>query len=311
MRVKVLGTAAGGGFPQWNCGCALCARCRRGELPPRFHDSVAVSGDGRDWWLLNASPDIRVQWEAVSVLAAGPGPRDTPVRGVLLTDAEVDHTLGLAVLRGGADLSVYAASPVHEALTTALPLRGLLDRYAPWRWQDTGAATVPGAGATEGAASAAFPLSGGLTVTFHPVGTKAPKYVAAPAPGLPWVSALRIEDPATGGALLHAPCLATWPDGFDALLASVTCAFIDGTFFSAEELGQAVRSPDAGQSLMGHLPVGGPGGTLARLARHPGLRRLYTHFNNTNPLLDPSSAAAEEVRRAGVEIPADGMELTV
>ncbi|GAA3169424.1 pyrroloquinoline quinone biosynthesis protein PqqB [Streptomyces ramulosus] len=300
----MLGTAAGGGFPQWNCGCALCARCRRGELPSRFQDSVAVSGNGRDWWLLNASPDIRVQIEAASALAAGPGPRDTPVRGVLLTDAEVDHALGLAVLRGGADLTVYAAPPVHEALATALPLRGLLDRYAPWRWREAGPADRT-------AASAPFPLAGGLTATLHPVGTKAPKYVAAPASGVPWVSAVRIEDPATGGALLYAPCLATWPDGFDDLLASVTCAVVDGTFFSAQELGRAVRSPDAGQALMGHLPVSGPGGTLARLARHPGLRRLYTHFNNTNPLLDPSSDAAAEVRRAGVEVPEDGAELTV
>ncbi|MFF9481599.1 pyrroloquinoline quinone biosynthesis protein PqqB [Streptomyces sp. NPDC014733] len=304
MRVKLLGTAAGGGFPQWNCGCALCARCRRGELPSRFQDSVAVSGNGRDWWLLNASPDIRVQVEAASALAAGPGPRDTPVRGVLLTDAEVDHTLGLAVLRGTADLTVHAAPPVHEALATALPLRGLLDRYAPWWWRETGAADRT-------AVSAPLSLSGGLTATLHPVGAKAPKYVAAPAAGVPWVSAVRIEDPATGGALLYAPCLAAWPDGFDALLASVTCAVVDGTFFSAQELGQAVRSPDAGQSLMGHLPVSGPGGTLARLARHPDLRRLYTHFNNTNPLLDPASDAAAEVRDAGVEVPEDGAELTV
>ncbi|WP_405738220.1 pyrroloquinoline quinone biosynthesis protein PqqB [Streptomyces sp. NBC_01525] len=311
MRVKLLGTAAGGGFPQWNCGCALCARCRRGELPSRFQDSVAVSGNGRDWWLLNASPDIRVQLEATSALAAGPGPRDTPVRGVLLTDAEADHTLGLAVLRGGADLTVYAAPPVHEALSTALPLRGLLDRYAPWRWQDTDPLTTQGSTDRTAAASAPFTLSGGLTATLHPVGTKAPKYVAAPATDVPWASAVRIEDPATGGALLYAPCLATWPDGFDDLLASVTCALVDGTFFSAEELGQAVRSPDAGQSLMGHLPVSGPGGTLTRLARHPDLRRLYTHFNNTNPLLDPSSDAADEVRRAGVEVPEDGRELTV
>ncbi|MEU3712097.1 pyrroloquinoline quinone biosynthesis protein PqqB [Streptomyces catenulae] len=304
MRVTLLGTAAGGGFPQWNCGCALCARCRRGELPPRFQDSVAVSGNGRDWWLLNASPDIRVQVEAAPALAAGPGPRDTPVRGVLLTDAEVDHSLGLAVLRGGADLTVYAAHPVHQALSTALPLRGLLDRYAPWRWQESGSADRT-------AASAPFALTGGLTATLHPVGTKAPKYVTEPAAGVPWVSAVRIEDPATGGALLYAPCLATWPDGFDDLLASVSCAVVDGTFFGAEELGRAVRSPDAGQSLMGHLPVSGPGGTLARLARHPDLRRLYTHFNNTNPLLDPSSAAAAEVRDAGVEVPEDGAELTV
>ncbi|MFD7501860.1 pyrroloquinoline quinone biosynthesis protein PqqB [Streptomyces sp. NPDC059850] len=293
MRVILLGTAAGGGFPQWNCACALCARCHRGELPARSQECAAVSGNGRDWWLLNASPDIRTQLLATPALTPGPGPRDTPVRGVLLTDAEVDHALGLTIMRGGADLTVHAAPPVIGALTADLPLRGLLDRYAPWEWRD-------GTG---------FELAGGLTVTAHPVSAKAPKYADGPHPGAPWVSAYRVEDPATGGALVYAPCLATWPDGFDDLLASASCALLDGTFFSADELGTAVRSGDAGQSLMGHVPVAGPGGSLAALARHPGLRRIYTHLNNTNPLLDPSSSASAAVRRAGAEVLADGSEL--
>ncbi|MEU5445166.1 MULTISPECIES: pyrroloquinoline quinone biosynthesis protein PqqB [Streptomyces] len=298
MKVILLGTAAGGGFPQWNCACALCARGRRGELPARSQECVAVSGDGRDWWLLNASPDIRTQLLAAPALTPGPGPRDTPVRGVLLTDAEVDHALGLAVLRGATGLTVYAAPPVRGALSAELPVRGLLDRYAPWDWRD---ATAPGG----------FAVAGGLTVTAHPVGTKAPKYAHAPDPDAPWVCAYRIEDPATGGALVYAPCLATWPDGFDDLLASATCALLDGTFFSAGELGTATSSAGAGQSLMGHLPVAGPGGSLAALARHRGLRRIYTHLNNTNPLLDPSSAAHAAVREAGVEVLPDGSELVL
>ncbi|MER8062312.1 MULTISPECIES: pyrroloquinoline quinone biosynthesis protein PqqB [unclassified Streptomyces] len=296
MKAILLGTAAGGGFPQWNCACALCGRCRRGELPTRSQECVAVSGDGRAWWLLNASPDIRTQLLAAPALLPGPGPRDTPVRGVLLTDAEVDHALGLAVLRGGTGLTVHAAPPVRAALTADLPVRGLLDRYAPWKWRD---GTVPGG----------FALAGGLTVTAHPLGAKAPKYVDAPDPDAPWVCAYRIEDRATGGTLVYAPCLAAWPDGFDDLLASATCALLDGTFFSADELGTAVSSRHAGQSLMGHLPVAGPGGSLAALARHPGLRRIYTHLNNTNPLLDPSSAARAAVREAGVEVLPDGSEL--
>lgn len=295
MRVILLGTAAGGGFPQWNCACALCARCHRGELPARSQECAAVSGNGRDWWLLNASPDIRTQLLATPALAPGPGPRDTPVRGVLLTDAEVDHALGLTIMRGGADLTVHAAPPVIGALTADLPLRGLLDRYAPWEWQD-------GTG---------FELAGGLTVTAHPVSAKAPKYVGSPDPGAPWVSAYRVEDAATGGALVYAPCLATWPDGFDDLLASASCALLDGTFFSADELGAAVRSGDSGQSLMGHVPVAGPGGSLAALARHRGLRRIYTHLNNTNPLLDPSSSASVVIGREGAEVLADGSELVL
>ncbi|MFE4800366.1 pyrroloquinoline quinone biosynthesis protein PqqB [Streptomyces sp. NPDC056708] len=298
MKVILLGTAAGGGFPQWNCACALCTRCHRGELPARSQESVAVSGNGRDWWLLNASPDIRTQLLAAPALRPGPGPRDTPVRGVLLTDAELDHTLGLIILRGGTDLTVHAAPPVREALTADLPLHGLLDRYAPWGWHDS---TAPGG----------FALDGGLTVTAHPVSSKAPKFMGRPASDAPWVVAYRIEDPETGGVLVYAPCLAAWPDGFDELLASASCVLLDGTFFSADELGTAVRSGDAGQALMGHLPVSGPGGSLAALARHPHLRRIYTHLNNTNPLLDSSSPAGGAVRKAGAEVLPDGSELTL
>lgn len=300
MKVIVLGTAAGGGFPQWNCACALCLRARSGVLRPRSQDCVAVSGNSRDWWLLNASPDIRTQLLATAALRPGPGPRDTPVRGVVLTDAELDHTLGLTIMRGTADLAVYATAPVLDALADALPVRDVLDRYAPWQWQDS---TVPGG----------LTLAGGLNVTVWPVSAKAPKFAPASSTDARWVTALRIEDQVTGGVLVYAPCLALWPTGFDDLLASAHCVLLDGTFFSAEELGSAIHSPQtySAQSVMGHLPVTGHGGTLDVLARHRGLRRIYTHLNNTNPLLDPASEASALVERAGVEVLPDGAELTV
>ncbi|RDI62724.1 pyrroloquinoline quinone biosynthesis protein PqqB [Nocardia pseudobrasiliensis] len=292
MRVVLLGTAAGGGVPQWNCACSHCVAVRGGRLPARTQECVAVSGDSRDWWLLNASPDIRSQLLATPALRAGPGPRQTPVRGVLLTDAELDHVLGLTILRG-ASLTGYATPRVLTALESALPLRGLLDRYAPWAWHDS---------------SGTVELAGGLRVTTLSVGDKPPKYAAAQRSGENWVSALRIEDVATGGSLVYAPCLARWPDGLDQLLAGADCALLDGTFFDVDELGSAVRERDSGQARMGHLAVAGPEGSLAALARHPGLRRIYTHFNNTNPLLDPASPARALVERAGVEILADGAE---
>ncbi|WP_225729212.1 MULTISPECIES: pyrroloquinoline quinone biosynthesis protein PqqB [unclassified Nocardia] len=300
MRVILLGTAAGGGFPQWNCACALCLEARRGTLPPRSQECVAVSGNSRDWWLLNASPDIRAQLLGTPALRPGPQPRDTPVRGVLLTDAEVDHTLGLLIMRGATDLTVYATTAVLDSLVSNLPLRGLLDRYAPWMWRDS---IRPGG----------FDLAGGLRVTAHPVGHKAPKYVAAAAWDDHWVTALRIEDTATGRALLYAPCLAAWPTDLDDLLASADCALLDGTFFSADEMGTIVGSqhPGAQQARMGHLPITGHDGTLAALTRHPNLRRIYTHLNNTNPLLDPRSTASALVEQAGVEICADGAEFVV
>ena len=130
MRVRLLGTAAGGGFPQWNCACALCAACRAGspDVPPRSQDCLAISLDGKDWYLVNASPDLRSQLLAESALAPGPGPRDTPLRGVLLTDAELDHSLGLMLLRESGGLPVWAPPAVLHALAepTRLSLVHLL-----------------------------------------------------------------------------------------------------------------------------------------------------------------------------------------
>jgi pyrroloquinoline quinone biosynthesis protein B len=294
-----LGTAAGGGFPQWNCACALCAAARDGKLPARTQESVAVSGNSRDWWLLNASPDIRTQLIAAPALAPGPGPRDTPVRGVLLTDAEADHVMGLTVLRGGPDLRVYAPPPVQVTLA---PLRAMLDRYAPWRWTDS-------------LAEGGFVLSGGLVGTAHPIGSKMPKYVSGTYTAdadedTRWVTAYRIEDLATGGVLVYAPCVARWSPVLDTLLADADCALVDGTFYAAGEMGAAVRGP-AGQAAMGHLPVSGAHGSLAALARHPGPRRIYTHLNNTNPLLDPDSEARARVAEAGIEVLEDGAELVL
>ncbi|MGJ5749592.1 pyrroloquinoline quinone biosynthesis protein B [Streptomyces puniciscabiei] len=296
MRVVLLGTAAGGGFPQWNCACSLCTAARDGKLPSRTQECAAVTGNGRDWWLLNASPDLRIQLTATPALWPGPGPRDTPLRGVLLTDAEADHVTGMAELRGAARLKVYAAPPVHAVLA---PARAALDRYAPWEWADS-------------LADGGFVLAGGLVVTAHPLGAKIPKYVPvqAPEPSAPWVTAYRVEDLASGGVLVYAPCVGTWSPDLDELCAEADCVLLDGTFYAADEMGMTVRTP-ARQAAMGHLPVSGPDGTLAALARHPGARRIYTHLNNTNPLLDPASPARARIAEEGVEILPDGAELVL
>ena len=294
MRVVLLGTAAGGGFPQWNCACALCAAARDGKLSSRTQECVAVTGNARDWWLLNASPDIRTQFTATPALWPGPGPRDTPVRGVLLTDAEPHHVTGLAELRGAAGLKVYAPRPVLAALG---PARAVLDRYAPWEWSDS-------------LAEGGFVLAGGLVVTAHPMGTKPPTYLPPRAADDRWVTAYRIEDLATGGALVYAPGVASWSETLDEMLTTADCAVLDGTFFTAEEAGTAARV-GTGRPSMGHLPVSGPGGSLAALARHPGARRIYTHLHNTNPLLDASSAARAQVNGAGVQVLMDGAEFVV
>ncbi|MEU7410444.1 pyrroloquinoline quinone biosynthesis protein PqqB [Streptomyces sp. NPDC042638] len=296
VRVVLLGTAAGGGFPRWNCACAQCAAARDGKLPSRTRECAAVTGNGRDWWLLNASPDLRAQLSATPALWPGPGPRDTPLRGVLLTDAGAGHVTGLTELRGAAGLKVYAAPPVRAVLG---PARAALDRYAPWEWADS-------------LADGGFVLAGGLVVTAHPVGARIPTYVPArtPVPAGPWVTAYRIEDLASGGVLVYAPRVEAWSPALEELCAGADCVLLDATFFAADEMVTAVRSV-AGPAATGRLPVTGAGGTLTALGRHPGLRRIYTHLNDTNPLLDPASRARARVADRGAEILPDGAELVL
>ncbi|MGW2488315.1 pyrroloquinoline quinone biosynthesis protein PqqB [Streptomyces sp. NPDC001606] len=295
MRVVLLGTAAGGGFPRWNCACERCAAARDGKLPARTQECAAVTGNGRDWWLLNASPDLRAQLAATPALWPGSGRRTSPLRGVLLTDAEADHTMGLGVLRGAADLKVYAAPPARAALA---PARAALGRYAPWEWADS-------------LADGGFVLAGGLVVTACPVGASTPAYVpgAAPEPAGPWRTAYRVEDLATGGVLVYAPSVGTWSPVLDELCADADCVLLDGTFLTADASGTAAARPGTGQAPPAHLPVDGPDGTLAALARLQVPRRIYTHLHHTNPLLDPGSPAHDRVTAQGAEILPDGAEL--
>lgn len=295
MRVVLLGTSAGGGFPQWNCACRMCTS----GAPPRDQDCIAISADGADWWLVNASPDIRTQLLRTPALAAGPGPRETPIRGALLTDAELDHTLGLLTLRGAAGLRVHAPGAVLHALRDGFAVHGITERYAAWEWTP-----VPSE-------------LGGLRVTVLPVSDKRPKYCDEVSVPGPWVVAYRFDDPVTGGALVYAPCLGTWPDRFDEFSAGASCVLLDGTFYSPGEMAGATHDGvgRGAQRAMGHVPIDGVDGSLARIgayrAVYPGVRWVYVHLNNTNPVLDPASPAHAAVRAAGVELLPDGTELVL
>ncbi|MFL4902421.1 MBL fold metallo-hydrolase [Streptomyces sp. MMS24-I2-30] len=214
---------------------------------------------------------------------------------MLLTDAEADHVGGLAALRGSTGLKVYATPPVRAVLA---PVRAGLDRYAPWEWADS-------------LADGGFVLAGGLVVTAHPLAAKVPAYVPArTAADAPWVTAYRVEDLVTGRVLLYAPCVGAWSPALDDLCASADCVLLDGTHFDASATGTAARAA-AGWTATGHLPVSGPGGSLAALARHPGRRRVYTHLDDTNPLLDPDSPARAQIAAQQVEVLPDGSEFVV
>ncbi|MFS7876944.1 pyrroloquinoline quinone biosynthesis protein PqqB [Streptomyces asiaticus] len=295
MRVRVLGTAAGGGVPQWNCACPGCSGARAHPGRRRRHASLAVQADEGRWYLVNATPDLGDQVEDCPELHPGPEPRRTPLAGVILTDAELDHTLGIARLREADAIEIVATDPVRHALLTGLHLGEVLTPYARLDWRPLGPGDRP---LVEGS-----PLAVGAV----PVSAKRPRYAAGG--GAPdddaWVVALRLTDRGTGRSLLYAPALAAWPDTFQRAAEAADCVIVDGTFWSdAEPLTSGFGSRTA--TAMGHLPIEGPDGTAHRLAALEA-RTLYTHLNNTNPLNDPAAPQHSGLRKLGVEVAADGM----
>jgi pyrroloquinoline quinone biosynthesis protein B len=295
VKVRVLGSAAGGGLPQWNCGCANCARARAGDpaVPPRSQPSLALSADGARWSLVNASPDVRDQLAKAKGLWPRAGTRDVPLDTVVVTNADIDHVLGLLVLR--------EALP-HRIVTTAWIRGALLDHNAAFRILE------PAFLAVKLDEPVFLDRAETLEARLFPVPGKVPTWLGALAANAPEATlGLRVTDRRSGRRLVVAPGVRALDSGTWAELSAADVRFVDGTFWSADEL-RRLRpgAPDA--VAMGHLPIGGRDGSLARLAGLAG-RTLYLHMNNTNPVLDAGSPEAAEVRRLGVEIAMDGMEL--
>jgi pyrroloquinoline quinone biosynthesis protein B len=306
MRLRLLGSSAGGGLPQWNCACPNCAAARAGEpgFARRTGDSLAFSADGSSWYVINASPDISVQLEAIESLhpSVREGPRNTPIRGVLLTDAELDHTLGLLQLRQGAKLDIYAAPPVLEALSSLFPVRRMVEPYAEFTWQEM----RPGV---------CLPFfEGTITVSPFRLGGKPPRYAARSNPERAeesdWVVGIRLYDAATGGTAVYAPGVESWSPELESKLAEADLVLLDGTFWRSDEL-RSLGIGECTAAEMGHVPLSGPGGTLSRLAGVTAARKVLVHLNNTNPILRADSRERLEAKRLGVEIGYDGWEAEV
>jgi pyrroloquinoline quinone biosynthesis protein B len=303
LYVLVLGSAAGGGFPQWNCGCRNCAavRAKVSGLLPRTQDSVAVSADRRRWFLLNASPDIGKQIRDNPQLWPR-SLRDSPISGVVLTNGDLDHVLGLLHLRESQPLSVYATARVRSGLERNVFLRTLQRFDGQLRWQ-----TLELERTCELQTAAGVPC--GVHVTPVAVPGKPPLHLAADCePALEDNVALRVRT-TSSGVLTYASAVADAKAALPQLQGSAAL-LMDGTFWSEAEL------PDMGIAMgparsMAHQPVGGPEGSLAALNKIDAARRIYTHLNNTNPMLDPDSAQYERVVSAGWEVARDGLKLTV
>ncbi len=300
MFLRLLGAAAGGGYPQWNCACELCRRVREDQpqTQARSQSSLAVSVTRKNWTLVNATPDVHLQIERFPALHPGPGLRESPLRSVLLTDAELDHTLGLLVLREGTALEVYGTAAVLAALTEAFPVRRLLEHYAPIRWHEI-------------KPQEAFLLDHGrLRARAFCVGRKRPRYAADLKTGGDWVVGYRFEDVETKGVAVYAPAIERWSGELTAELRDADCAFVDGTFWSDDEMIRA----GAGQLTareMGHLPISGPGGSAEHLSALQLDRKVYVHINNTNPVLNNRSPKIRFLADRGIAVGWDGMEMEV
>jgi len=301
MWARVLGSAAGGGFPQWNCTCPSCRSVRDGSRPcrPRTQSSIAVSPDGRRWFLFNASPDVGAQLASCPALypASGrDGARAVPLEAVLLTDAELDHTLGLLLLREGRGLVLHATEAVHDTLRDGTSLLRTLTAYCPVQWRPV----VPGT---------CVPLAEGLSYrAFDVPTTKRPRFGPAGASGR--VVGYRLTDERSGRALVYLPCVQELTAAMRAELDDCACLLIDGTCWRDDEL---IRLGLAGKTAraMGHLPIDGPGGSLGPLSALPVERKIYIHINNTNPILLEDAPERRVVERHGMEVAVDGLELKI
>jgi pyrroloquinoline quinone biosynthesis protein B len=297
VRVRVLGSAAGGGFPQWNCACRNCSGVRAGTLPARtrLQASIAVSAArapvaGR-WLLVNATPDIGAQ---LARLADDSGAvRRSPVTAVLLTDAELDHITGLLSLREGSGLIVYATAWILRA---AAPVLDILAAYAPVDRRELPVGVdVP---VDEAAGLSCRAIATGST--------KRPRYAQNLEPDPAAVVGYRFHDEG-GGSLAYVPCLPALTDDLAAELKDADCAVLDGTCWTDDELTSVGLASKTSRS-MGHAPVAD---TLDRFAALPVRRRIYTHLNNTNPLLVEDSPERRQVAAAGVDVAYDGMEIEI
>ncbi|HEX3905674.1 MAG TPA: pyrroloquinoline quinone biosynthesis protein PqqB [Polyangia bacterium] len=303
MQVRVLGSAAGGGVPQWNCGCENCREARRGTgaVRARTQESVAISADGASWFLLNVSPEIRAQIESFPPLTPRE-PRHSPIAGLILTNGDLDHCLGLLSLRESHPLTVYATESVRAGFIEGNVLYRTLERFE-------GQVTWKALGVDEH--SGEQPLGdSGLTVTAIATPGNPPLHLKSLRAASPEDNVgLVVRDTRAGKRLAYFSGVAGPSPALAQALAEADVLFFDGTFWSSDELialGLGTRRAEE----MSHWPLGGPEGSAAFLARQRG-RKILIHVNNTNPILREGSAERRALDVVGIEVAADGLELSL
>jgi len=302
VKIRVLGSAAGGGFPQWNCNCPNCAGLRAGTLDARARtqSSIAVAS-GTSWVLVNASPDVLAQLRANPDLQPAREIRDSAIVAIVLVDGQVDHTTGLYMLRESVrPWPIWCTDSTFADLTLGNPVLRVLEFFCG---VDRRRIDLDDAG---------FSVDGvpGIRWRALPVASKPAPY--SPNRDSPVAGdnlALVIEDEVTGKTAVYAPGLSAVDEGVWRAMQSAACVLVDGTFWTDDEMIRLGISSKRARDI-GHLAQTGQGGMLEWLDRLPGAtRRILIHINNTNPILDESSAESAELARRGVEVARDGMEI--
>ncbi len=306
MKIIVLGSAAGGGFPQWNCNCRNCDGVRNGTITAtaRTQSSIAVSANGSDWVLINASPDILTQIRATPALQPARAKRDSGIAAVMLMDAQIDHVTGLLMLREGKPLPLYCTASVWDDLTTGLPLVHVLSHYCGVQWHPLAANT-----SHDHITPVELPGIEGLLFTPLALTSKAPPY--SPHREMPQTGdniGLLIENVANGKKLFYAPGLGALEPHIDAAMRAADCLLVDGTLWTEDEMIQLGFSKKKSVD-MGHLPQSGSGGMIEVLNAIGQRRKILIHINNTNPILDENSEQRATLTRHGIEVAFDGMEI--
>ena len=302
LKIHVLGSAAGGGFPQWNCNCPQCSAVRSGSPHhlPRTQSSIAVTANEIDWLLVNTSPDVLQQIKAFPALQPARALRDTGIAAVLLMDAQIDHTTGLLMLREHRQkLPLYCHPLVREDLSTGNPLFKVLSHYCDIDWHDLQLQTsfhVPG-------------LSG-LHFQALPLISNAPPYSPhrdKPQPGDN--VGLTVKDETSGKTLFYAPGLGQMEPQVWQAMQQADCVMVDGTLWTDDEM-IALGASKKTSRAMGHMPQSGADGMMAWLDKLPShVRKILIHINNTNPILDDSSPQRQTLNTHGIEVAYDGMEI--
>jgi pyrroloquinoline quinone biosynthesis protein B len=309
VQIVVLGSAAGGGYPQWNCACEGCRRARAGDpkARPRTQASLAVSANGRAWYLLNASPDIRQQIDRTPCLHPRPQGgecRCSPIAGVVLTNADVDHVAGLLSLRERQPMTVYGAARVLSALD-ANAIFNVLDRSVVRREQlplEVEVRLGSDEAGDDDLSITAFAVPGKVALWLEEMDGR--DLGGAPGDTIGFEVGAR----STGTRFFYIPGCASVPADLAIRLAGAPLVFFDGTTWTEDEM----RSTGVGTKTaqrMGHMSMAGPAGSMAALASLDIGRKIFIHINNTNPVLLTDSPERREAQAQGWEIAEDGMEI--